>query len=82
MAFDVPQLPPPKMPPNPFADVEMSFENVLNIWEAKSSLSTAIRDQIQGLARKNRNVLQKTMDITTLTPKQVVEAMEVITNEL
>lgn len=60
----------------------MSLENVLNILETKSSLSDAIRDQIQGLAGEGCIVLQTTIDVPKLRPEQVVEAMTVIPNYL
>lgn len=41
-----------------------------------------MRAQIQGLAREDRNVLQAPMEISTLTPEQIVEAMAVILNDL
>lgn len=60
----------------------MSLGNVLNIAETQSSLSAAIRTQIQGLSGNDQNVLQTTMDVPTLMPEQFVEAMAVIPNDL
>lgn len=50
--------------------------------KTKFSLSAGIRDQIQGLEGEDRNVLQTTMDVPTLTLDQVIESMVVIPNDL
>lgn len=82
LEFDVIQLPPTQDTPVSNEDVVMSLENVLNITETQYSLSAAIRNQIQGLSWNDLNVLQTTIEVTNLTPNQVVEVMAVTTNEL
>lgn len=78
LVFDVSQLPPTKMCPAHLYDLLMSLEDVLKISDIKSSLSTVIRHQIHGLAVEDRNIIQMTVYVSTLTADQVITGMEVI----
>lgn len=82
LVFVVSKLLPHQVSYPHLTDFVMSLENFPNMLDSKSSFSSPIRDEIQGLAGQDRSVLQTTMDVPTLKPEQVIEAMAAIPNFL